>query len=228
MKKIVYLGIYMKLYSLVESTGLCTQAFLCEFIFPSPVEYGGVHWTVYLGLYVNLCSQVWWSPPDSTGLYLKRSPALWIKLSPVESNWIMWGREKYCNFGFFLPPTLPFAFQTFIMSSEPLFHFRVHFHSHHSISLPQHSWPLATPHTLLVPESWLPLSALHLSSTTFPAEWHHTWNVPSVTSYCTSDTTTVSDLLPLLTFCTLPVTLSNSIFLRHVTTVPEGPSRAWP
>ena len=42
----VYLDIYVKLYSPVESTGLCTQAFLCEFMFPRPVESTGLHWTL--------------------------------------------------------------------------------------------------------------------------------------------------------------------------------------
>ena len=41
-----------------------------------------LHWTVYLDI---LCEFMFSSPVDSTGLHLKRSPALWAKLSPVES-----------------------------------------------------------------------------------------------------------------------------------------------
>ena len=46
------------------------------------MESTGLHWTVYLGI---LCEFMFSSPVDSTGLHLKRSPALWVKLSPVES-----------------------------------------------------------------------------------------------------------------------------------------------
>ena len=134
----------------------------------------------------------------------------------------------FFQFWLFLPPTLPFAFRTFIMSSEPFFQLPPLCFS--SDMLPPLHFPSATLPTSRDPSYLksrlptslpLPLSALHLSSATILPETYLIallTSLPLPTRYPSTSVT--------LHFTFLFRTISN--FSPACDYCPERPSRAWP
>jgi len=116
----------------------------------------------------------------------------------------------------FFSPHTSFAFQTFIMSSEPFFPLPQYFR--HSISLLQHSRPLATPRTLS-PNFRFPLHLRFWHFISLPQQFHPKHTLLHFQHRSQSRPATL--LLPVtLRFTFLFWTFSN--FHLHVTTVQNG------
>ena len=129
------------------------------------------------------------------------------------------------NFGFFLPPTLPFAFRTFIMSSEPFFQLPpLCFRSDMFPPLHFPSATLPTPRTL-TPDFRLPFRFRFRHSISLPQQFYPKHTLLHFRHCSRSRPATL--LLPVtLQFTFLFQTISN--FSPACDYRPEWPSRAWP